>query len=897
MGQCGTQNNPESRKIFDSFNSLYYENKYIFSINNYDDNCQKILSSSKNYFEKLGQMQQLRVDFIQEIREDINAVNEIDNYYNKNEYLQNDYGYRNYNYMPIVNNYKSNNINETDKKIYYIIIMTLTLKSYLKRKYASNELEQTLLELSAILLKKNYNNIDLKLILYHLSKMFEILFKFFVNIQGYININDYISKINIVTDNYNILSEEEKYPFILTHIISLGEYFHKDYKNILINNDNQSSLIRYYIYSIIKNHDFILTNYSTYKNITLKNNNMNNFNNNIILSSQYYNKNDLIEEDKFSENVIKKKQEFDDLNKIFLSINNFLLLCSQDTFMGNNIFQEFDYQLDLGIKQNNLFNDFDKNKFKVTCFMILFNNFNPEDNNSIIFLSFFQNLCDHRKFEILNNSIYYDKLISLYDKYNNSKIFIDKYSSILSKIFIMEIEDNRRDNLIIDKLYNYIYNLKYANKRLYKNNEIQMNYENFYFFVNLIKNISFYYKKLKNIRIAYDILIYLTNFIKKIRNLIKREENNNNNNNNINIQIYKNFDLTLINFDYNKNDFFTSLNEAIQIPLSKFISSYIILFNDFYKIKNKYLTNNKYDFCIINTITYLEITMIKNNINKNVQIIIKLLNIYLNILFTKTLIDYEEISNYLKSSLRSLKKEIKTISNNYSLFNQSLQFTTFHLFIIYNVILIILIEIYKKSAKLSDIISKHNKILIDISNYDHFIGSHFYQKNENIRNFNLKKFRDISSHIEVFNIHKNTFLKIIEIFQKNLFNDEDGEDDSQYSIHRYRSRTLYQQDKNSDITINIKTNNNYNYYSNKVPIYLDNNFFNDSFSKNSNKNKTYVSSEVHFSNQQKYLSNIDIISENVKLPFKDNNSINYSEQNKTIDIMSDKVTFKCNLKI
>jgi hypothetical protein len=291
MGQvCGTDNCPESRKIFDSFNSLFYENKYIFSINNYDDNCQKILSSSKNYFEKLGQMQQLRVDFIQEIREHINAVNESNNYYDKNKYLQDDYGYRNYNYMPIINNYKCNNINETDKKLYYIIIMTLTLKSYLKRKYASNELEKSLLEMSAILLKKNYNNLDLKLILYHLSKMFEILFKFFLNIQGYININDYISKINIVTDNYSILSEEEKYPFILTHLISLGEYFHNDYKNILINNVSQSSLIRYYIYSIIKNHDFIVKNYSTYKNIALKNNNLNNCNNNIILKSQYYNK-------------------------------------------------------------------------------------------------------------------------------------------------------------------------------------------------------------------------------------------------------------------------------------------------------------------------------------------------------------------------------------------------------------------------------------------------------------------------------------------------------------------------------------------------------------------------------------------------------------------------------
>ncbi len=168
MGQvCGTIDYPESKKIFESFNSLFYENKYIFGINNYDNNCHKIQFLSKNYFEKLGQMQQLRVDFIQEIREDINDTKENDNY-NHYKYLQNDYGYKNYDYMSIVNNYNCYKVTE-DKLLYNIIIMTLTLKSYLKRQYASNELEKSLLDLSVIILKKNYNNIDkLNIILYHL---------------------------------------------------------------------------------------------------------------------------------------------------------------------------------------------------------------------------------------------------------------------------------------------------------------------------------------------------------------------------------------------------------------------------------------------------------------------------------------------------------------------------------------------------------------------------------------------------------------------------------------------------------------------------------------------------------------------------------------------------------
>ena len=53
------------------------------------------------------------------------------------------------------------NINGTQKTLYYIIILTLILKSYLKRKYISNELERSLLEISVVIMNKKYNNKDL----------------------------------------------------------------------------------------------------------------------------------------------------------------------------------------------------------------------------------------------------------------------------------------------------------------------------------------------------------------------------------------------------------------------------------------------------------------------------------------------------------------------------------------------------------------------------------------------------------------------------------------------------------------------------------------------------------------------------------------------------------------
>ena len=902
MGQiCNKEKNSESTKILNFFKTINPENKLNFNINCYDENCQKILSFAKNNFEKLGQMQQLRVDFIQEVREEINnlknynynSYNNYNNFNNYNNYLnypQNQYPYRNYNNLYNINDLNYYNISDTEQILYYIIIMTLTLKSYLNRNFVSNELEKSLLEISVIILKKNYNNKDLKLILYYLSKMFEILFKYVSNIQFYININNYLSKINIVINESNILAKEEKYPFILTHIISLGEYFHNDYNNILINNLNQYYLMRYYIYLIFKNYDFIIDNYSTYKNIILKNNNLNNNYNN--LANSQYNKNDLIEEDKLSENIIKKEKECNDLNNISNSINYFLIVCSQDTFTGKNIFQEFGNQFELGIKDNKLDNDINLIKFKETCLTILFRNLNPDEHNSTIFLSFFEYLCDNKKLNILNNVLYYEKFIELYFKYNNNKIFIDKYSLILNRIFIMEIESYKKDNFIIDKLYNYIQEVYNKNSRMQKNNEIKMNYENLYFFINLIKYISFDYKKNKNIKTAYDILIYLASFINKIKHFYKKPENIINNN--IDLQIYQNFNISVNNFDYNKNNFYTTLYENIHIPLSNFISEYIILFNDFFKIKEKNIINNKFHCCIINTITYLEISMIKKNKRKNIQIIIKLLSIYVNFLNTEELIDYEEIDNYLRDNLRLIINEIKIGNNNYGILNQSLQFTTYHLIIIYNAILIILIEINKKKSNLSDLISRHNKILNIIRGYNHFIGSHFYPKNENIQQYKVRELYTLLSNGEVYNIQKESFLQIIYIFQRILFNDED--EDSQVSLSRYRTRTLYQKDNTNEINIRIDTKNN-NYFDFRKFIYFDNNL-NDSFSQISNKYLNYNEPQLNFSHHQ-YNSNVDLFSEKVKLPFKDNNSnsYNFSEQNKTLDIISDKGSLNCNFKV
>jgi hypothetical protein len=128
----------------------------------------------------------------------------------------------------------------------------------------------------------------------------------------------------------------------MTHIITLGEFFRNDYNNILINSENQSLLMKYYVYLIIYNNDFIVKNHSTYKNMIMK---KEKFNNSQILTNSTYNKNDLMEAVLLSENIMKKSSWYDDMIKISNSIEYFLMICSQDIFTGKNIFCEFDNHL------------------------------------------------------------------------------------------------------------------------------------------------------------------------------------------------------------------------------------------------------------------------------------------------------------------------------------------------------------------------------------------------------------------------------------------------------------------------------------------------------------------------------------------------------------------------
>ena len=871
MGECCSNGNyKEERKIFESFEKIEKEKINGLNILNYENKIEDIRNLYRNTFDKLGQFHSLRFNFINELKKEItNDKSNNTDYYNNYSTIDNNLYNRN-NYF---NNSNKYNVTETQRILYHIVIMTLILKNYLNRKYISNELEMSLLDLSAVIINKRYNNLDLKLILFYISKMFEILFINVQSIINFINIKDYISKIILITENNNILTQEERYLFIKTHIISLGEWFHNEYKMILIENSLRFFLLKYYAYLFIENFDFINENESIF---IIKKNEID-----IRFIQDYYNKNDLISPGNINNIEYKKKKE--DLNKIAFSIHYFFIICTEDIFTGKNIFYEFHKILEQQIIDNHLQNNINLIKFKRSIFHILFKNLLSADYTTTMLFSFLDYLFEYQKLETGNSDNYHIMIIQLYGRFNINRIFLDKYSLFISQLFIIEIEKNNKEKMILNELYKYINDLKNKNYNNLDNRNIKIkNYENIFFFVSLLKNISFHYKKQKNINIINDIHIYLNNFVLIIKKDYKNKATNINKFNDK--FLYENINSTLKNFNLSQNEYYFQFKENLQTNLTKFLSSYILMINDLFQINYKDIKIDL-DNSIIYSITILEIKIIKCNQMKPLYKIIILLNILINHLNSKYINDHEEINNYLKNNLKLIKSQ--TYISNSSYIN--IQFTTIHIKIIYIILILILININKNNFDKQKLLSKHDKILLKINQFNKIIGSCF----GNISDINNIKIDNINKLLQgqVYAITHISFIQIIKIIQSELFNEND-----ENLSNNFRSRTLYENDKNSEMSININTKKNFDYNSN---IHLLNNNFliNDSFSKFSNDTFSYKNINNKYSNNYNY--NNDIFSEKIKIPNKDNfnknekiNMINISTNEDIISNKSSLINFE-----
>ena len=245
MGCRQKEQRPEENDLYIFFYKMMKETEFEYSIKNYEKNYEQISISSKNKFKKLEKKQSVRIGFVNEIMRYLSKIN-LDEKEDHN----------------------------TKKLLFFILILTLTLKNFLKENKnnynirSNNDLQQSLLTMAVEALNHKFQkNGNLKLVIYYLAKMLVLLFKEMNDINQYINIEKYIENLNIITNDSNILPEKdkEKYSFLKLNLACLGEFFIHNYKNSVIKMKYINIIMDYFMYVFWINSSFIGRNYNIYK--------------------------------------------------------------------------------------------------------------------------------------------------------------------------------------------------------------------------------------------------------------------------------------------------------------------------------------------------------------------------------------------------------------------------------------------------------------------------------------------------------------------------------------------------------------------------------------------------------------------------------------------------------
>ena len=238
MGCRQQEQRPEENDIFIFFHKMEKEADLIYTIEEYENNYDKISQLSKNKFKKLEKKQIVRIGFVNEIMKTISK-------YNISE--------------------REDRI--TRKILFYTLVLTLTLRNFLKEYEnniyikSNNDLQQSLLTMAVQTLNNKFENEqNLKLIIYYIAKMLIFLFKNMNDIEQYINIEKYIQRLNSITEHENTLEEKEIYPFLKVNLSCLGEYFFSNYKENNLQLSSINILTSYFITVIFAKTSFISEN-------------------------------------------------------------------------------------------------------------------------------------------------------------------------------------------------------------------------------------------------------------------------------------------------------------------------------------------------------------------------------------------------------------------------------------------------------------------------------------------------------------------------------------------------------------------------------------------------------------------------------------------------------------
>jgi hypothetical protein len=803
MGCCHPEKKPEESEILSFYHKMEKEAKFIYTIDKYEENYEIIINLSSNTFKKLKKKQQVRIGFVREI---------IKNIYK------------------IYSEEKEEKI--TKRIVFYILILTLTLKNYLRERKESNisnnnnnDLEQFLLTIIIKVLNKKFNDFqNMKLVYYYLANMLLTLFSEIKYINQYFNIENYIELIYKITSQKDIFINDEIYKFIKVNLCCLGVCFLTNYPEIILHNNSINILIEYYVKAYFQNLSFLLENSPIFNkylffysinsinnNKTINNNNnyINKFlsndmikNNNLLnLSNIKSNINDIsnysINQSKIINNAhktsyisnmedlsynniefleVSKTKEFQDIQQITFSLYSFLKTSILDTLCGKKIFKSLGDEIDNEIKNP---------PYKARNSVVSLNLENSLNNNNIFKLIslFLFNKCKIGTDKIIILSF----LDYISDKIKQEK-HKDQYYDILLQLFFL-FNDEQTKHIVIT-LFSKTFIKDIENQNTYDFIEelfglSQTN--NYYLFgsnkMKILKyfliNISTNFKEIQNTNLKVKILIKLSDLLNKyIKNYNKNftdspfpEISSSDNNK------YKLKKEDLLNFEINfylDNDILEESNNYYFIFIN-YIKFYITFshFLDYNFMMSDLFKEleirKKYFDKIINYITQLEILSIQGE-KSYVNDIIKLIKILIKIIENNSIDCFEDFQILCGLLSKSLQK-ISDASNKHKLID-------FHLLkLSYTLLIFFLIQLKKIFRLQSSIIKIHKDIIECIQSINSDISIYLNEMNNELysnSNSKLKKkiYQDLKIYLKTekkLDIEPKVFKQILDIICSKLF--------------------------------------------------------------------------------------------------------------------------------
>ncbi len=915
MGCCASEKSSEEEEIIIYFNKILKENDFNFTIKNYNENYNKIQKLSGNNFKKLSKKQNVRNNFIKIVKRDGKIIN-----------------------------YYTNKKEDTEKILYYIIILTLLLENKMKEEISIDDNYNEINKINLISLKTElllhgyylFNNMSTekninKNIIYNLAKMFHLCFKDCDNLNNYICVKTYINIIKNTIDNQSFEDEEDSYIFIRDNLLALGVFFQTNNNYILSEEELIIILTEFYSIILFHHFDYLINNYSLIKeNI---NKNIRNTTSKLMNFNQIANNKDNILPNITqtfdivnSANInINIKNDYKDINLIIESFYYCLKVSLQDIYSGKNLLNLFGKKM----VEKNI-----DNRFIDSLLLLIFYECCIKDDEKLT-LSLLEYmtelfLSNDSNNEINANDIYYDITLDSYYMIYKKDTLNKQYVSLLSQIFMKEVENNNQKTFIISQLIQI-----YHKKENMMNKLIKLF---FYFLLHISQNYKEklnYINNLENndpkdinkaINIIHNILINLNSIIKA------HFINNNgisslNNNNIIGSSSYK---MTYIINDNNKNnkvkidvgdyDFiiqnFFNFHDLKNEKLC--LIEFFLYFHSFI-MKNMDVTELIYDFSkreklytnLFKIITKLEIILMQNNEQENNNILINkedtneneyyINGIIMTVQILLTTIEIGDTQNYIQDCYILYKSIDKNIQSLLQMQKQNEngnnEINSFNLKIIYSIIFFILKQ-FIRLINIPNSIEKINKdILACIQSINQRCGK--YLSSIQITNFliynniiepNMLYLKDIlqqNENTDSFFINYNILKQILDIIYSKLFGKSTSLHiffdnqilNSKYFYNMERTSVNKSISKGSDNITEPKDNSLINHYDNNFnENYIDDISIQIIEQKNKQKNNLNEIDNIYTSHESKlnipcYENNINTISEDRML----NNSLTNDE--------------------